>query len=246
MANVNGVDEIENNEPRGHEPLFNLPGVILTLALILVAVHLVRVYLLAPEQDRLVLLLFAFFPASLGDAATNTPFLWSGVWGLLTHGLLHGDYLHLTMNLIWMAAFGSPVAQRFETGRFLILTAICTVAGGLLHYLTTSEPFIPIIGASGAVSGYMGAAARFAFQNTTGRRGFSANGPALGLIQSFQNRQFLTFFLIWMGMNYVFGAGWLDLTGEGTLIAWQAHVGGFCAGILIFGLLDPQKPALHA
>ena len=59
MANVNGFDENENNEPRGREPLFNLPGVILTLALILVVVHLVRVYLLAPEQDRLVLLLFA-------------------------------------------------------------------------------------------------------------------------------------------------------------------------------------------
>jgi membrane associated rhomboid family serine protease len=140
-----------------------------------------------------------------------------------------------------MAAFGSPVAQRFGVSRFFILVIICTLAGAFLHYLTTSNPFIPIIGASGAVSGLMGAAARFAFQNMGRRRGFASNGPALTLVQSFQNRQFLMFFTIWMGMNYLFGSGYIDVTGEGSLIAWQAHIGGFLAGVLIFGLLDPNK-----
>ncbi len=241
MENVNVDEPIEDVLPQKREPMFNLPGSILALGILLIIIHLIRYFLLTEPQDQQVIFMFAFFPASFGDAAASAPYPLSGYWSPLTHGLLHGDFLHLAMNLIWMAAFGSPVAQRFGAMRFFILVIICTLAGALLHFVTTSDPFVPVIGASGAVSGLMGAAARFAFQNIGNRRGFTSDRPALSLVQSFQNRQFLMFFTIWMGMNYLFGAGFIDVTGEGSLIAWQAHVGGFLAGILIFGLLDPHK-----
>lgn len=241
MEKVNEDHHGSEDMPPKSEPLFNVPGVILALGGAMIAVHVIRHYLLSPEQDQQVIYLLAFYPASFGEHAASAPFPFSKFWSPLTHGLLHGDFLHLAMNLIWMTAFGSPVAQRFGVFRFLMLTIICTSAGALLHYLTASNPFVPVIGASGAVSGYMGAAARFAFQNRGGVTGFSSDGPALGLVESFKNRQFLMFFLVWMAMNFALGSGLIDMTGEGSLIAWQAHIGGFLAGILFFGLLDPNK-----
>ena len=147
----------------------------------------------------------------------------------------------MTMNVIWMAAFGSPVAKRFGALRFLILTIICTASGALMHYLTYDNPFIPVIGASGAVSGYMGAASRFIFSQYGGGRRFDPNARAMSLVESFSTKGFLVFFLVWMGMNYFVGAGFIDLTGQNSLIAWQAHIGGFLAGVFVFGFLDPAN-----
>jgi membrane associated rhomboid family serine protease len=147
------------------------------------------------------------------------------------------------MNAIWMAAFGSPVAKRFGTIRFLLFTLVCMAAGALLHYLSFMGQFVPVIGASGAVSGYMGAAGRFAFNNmgTGSQRGLRTHGPALSLAQSFTNRQFLVFAGVWMAINFVFGSGIVPVTGQEAGIAWQAHVGGFVAGVMLFSLFDPVQ-----
>ncbi len=247
MENVNENDPDASNDkginPRRSkpEPVFNLPYIIVVLAAILIGIHAVRTYVLSYQQDEMLVYFLAFIPASFGPTYTGMPFPMSGFWSPVTHALLHGSWFHLGMNLIWMLAFGTPVAQRFGAFRFVLFSMICAAVGALAHYLSAESPFIPIIGASGAVSGYMGAAARFALSGIGTRRKFDSRGSAMSLVESFQNRQFLIFFFLWMGFNYVFGSGLLDFTGEGTLIAWQAHIGGFLAGLLLFDLLDPVK-----
>ena len=65
---------------------------------------------------------------------------------------------------------------------------------------------IPVIGASAVVSGYMGAAARFAFRPH--KRGIlNVDGPAMTLTESFTNSRFLLFLLVWFGLNLLFGSG---------------------------------------
>lgn len=241
MTKVNEIDRIDEVKPANHEPIFNMPLIIIVFCLLIIAVHFVRYFFLSSEQDNLLLYLLAFIPASYGPLADSAPFPMSGWWSPVTHGLLHGDWMHVTMNLIWMAAFGSPVAKRFGLWRFVLLTIICSCGGALLHYFTAENPFVPIIGASGAVSGYMGAASRFVFHNMSSGMRFREDGDAMTLLQSFQNKQFLIFFTLWMGLNYVFGAGFVDIAGDGALIAWQAHIGGFLAGLLVFSVLDPLK-----
>lgn len=241
MQNLNEIDEIEETGAQKREPIFNLPGVILFLAGLILAVHALRDFILTDEQDNLFVYMFAFIPAAYGPLGASAPYPEAIWWSPVTHSFLHGDWMHVAMNLVWMAAFGTPVARRFGTFRFLILTVLCSCGGALLHYLTVDNPFVLVIGASGAVSGYMGAASRFIFLNMKSGLRFKEDGPSMSLIQSFRNRQFLIFFGVWMGINYIFGAGFVDITGQGALIAWQAHIGGFLVGLLVFGLLDPIK-----
>jgi membrane associated rhomboid family serine protease len=89
----------------------------------------------------------------------------------------------------------------------------------------------------------MGAAAWFAFSRSA-RSGGLIDGhahlkPRESLSSLFGNRQVMIFFGIWFGLNFLFGiaATPLGLTDGG--IAWQAHIGGFLAGLLVFPLLDP-------
>lgn len=230
-------------KPKKNPPIFNLPGVVVVLILLLLAIHFVRMNFLSERADYLVIAAFAFIPASYGDLATLLPFPNSGWWSPLTYSLLHGDWMHIGMNCLWMAAFGTPVARRLGWQRFLGLTIIATIAGAGLHYVFYAGDMVPVVGASGAVSGHMGAAARFVFNNRSERMGpgFKHDGPALGLLQSFSNRQFLVFFVIWMVLNVLFGSGVVSLAGQDVEIAWQAHIGGFIAGLLLFSLLDPKR-----
>lgn len=224
----------------GAEPVFNLPAVITWLIALLFFIHGVRVFL-PLEIDFAVIMAFAFIPASYGPLADTLPFPWSGLWSPLTYGFLHGGWAHLIMNTVWMAAFGAVVAKRVGAWRFLGLSLAAAIGGAAAHYLFFIDDIVPVIGASGAVSGHMGAASRFAFNNLARRRGFRAEGPALSLAATFVNRQFLIFFTVWMLANYIFGAGVIGPAGEEVSVAWQAHIGGFLVGLLLFSVFDPSR-----
>jgi membrane associated rhomboid family serine protease len=79
-------------------------------------------------------------------------------WTFVSYALLHGSWIHLGVNIAWMVAFGTPVLRRFGTVRFLVLSLVAAMAAAVLHLATHWGEFIPMIGASGAISGQMGAA----------------------------------------------------------------------------------------
>ena len=108
-----------------------------------------------------------------------------------------------------------------------------------------------MIGASAAISGTMAAAMRFAFQRG-GPLNFRRSGddsdyrvPAIPLSGVLRDGRVLVFLLVWFGINILFGLGSLPMSGMGAnqTIAWQAHIGGFLAGLLLFSWFDP-KPQL--
>ncbi len=113
--------------------------------------------------------MFAFIPAAYGEFASQMPYPLARLWSPVTYGFLHGDWGHLAMNCVWMAAFGTPVANRFGLSVFVLFTVICMIAGAFAHYLAFTGEFVPVIGASGAVSGYMGAAGTVCFQQYSAR-----------------------------------------------------------------------------
>jgi membrane associated rhomboid family serine protease len=102
-----------------------------------------------------------------------------------------------------------------------------------------------MIGASASVSGAMAAAIRFAFQQgsfLSFRRGdadAAAQVPALSLPRAFRNPRVLAFLAVWFGVNIIFGIGSIAIGADGASVAWQAHIGGFFAGLLLFSLFDP-------
>jgi membrane associated rhomboid family serine protease len=162
---------------------------------------------------------------------------------LATYGLLHGSWGHLVSNTLWLVVFGSPVARRLGDMRFLVLMLVTSAAGALAHWLTDPLELSPLIGASAAVSGATAAAARFVFQpgirfGDLGRDQAVRAIPAANLRQLFGNPRALAFIGIWFAANLVFGTGVVPLAGEDASIAWQAHIGGFVAGLALFPLFD--------
>lgn len=228
-------DASTGNEPRRQsEPVFNLPAVVLCIVGICVAVHAVRVYVLSADQDFELVLRTAFLPIrysgrfALDFYAFSSPF---------TYTFLHGGLAHLAVNMVWLAAFGSPLANRLGALRFSLFFAATGVAAAFffwaIHPLTQS----PLVGASGAISGMMGAAARFGFSidRSSGKPAFAGAPLPMGAV--FRSRGVITFLAVWMVINLVTGLiGFVP--GNEDQIAWEAHVGGFLAGFFGLRLFD--------
>ena len=221
----------------GREPVFNLPGVVLALIAACVGVHVVRTWLLSPAQDFEMMLRFAFIPLrySGGYALDADAFL-----APFTSAFMHGGVGHLAVNMIWLAAFGSPLANRIGAVRFLLFWALTSLAAVALHYVLHSAEAVPLVGASGAISGMMGAAARFGFRidRSGGRAAFA--GPILSIPAVFSSRMAVAFLGVWFAVNLAVGLGF-GTSQDGSSIAWEAHIGGFLAGFLAVRAFDRPR-----
>ncbi len=256
--------------PHIREPILNLPAVIALSLLALVGIHAVRL-LLSDESDFMLIIDWAVIPARWSVAFGGVPVdeimksLREGVpedavtplmalaqyvlegeegrpWTALTYAFLHGSWAHVLINSVWLAAFGTPIVRRCGAGRFFALSAGSAIGGALLYAYMNPFQVLPMIGASGAVSGLMAAASWFMFAPATwhweGRLTQPHERPRETLGHMVRNRQVLIFLGIWFAANYVFAfVQPLGLTDAS--IAWEAHLGGFLAGLLLFPLLDP-------
>jgi membrane associated rhomboid family serine protease len=255
---------------RKRQPVFNLPGVILALLAAFIAVQLLRDFISA-ENDTWIVTSFGFIPArfslhfapaGLADAITGR--IAAGVpessvryllgdgswqwWTPLTYIFLHGDWMHLGLNGLWLAAFGSAVARRFGTLRFAGLFVLSGLAGAAAHFVVHPYGLEPVVGASAAISGAVAAAMRFAFEpggplgpgrNLSVASESAYYVPALPLSRVFRDGRALTFLLTWFGCNILFGALATPLGVGDATVAWEAHIGGFLAGLFAFSFFDP-------
>ncbi|CAL8981775.1 MULTISPECIES: rhomboid family intramembrane serine protease [Rhodoplanes] len=236
---------------RRAEPILNLPTVIAGMIAVFGLVHVVRELVLTPAGKLDFLLLFAFIPARYGGLPAIEAALPGGLpadlWTFVTYAFIHGDLTHLGVNVLWLLPFGSAVARRFGTGRFLAFFAATAAAGAALHLVTHGPELLPMIGASAAISGFMAAAIRFVFQ-VGGPLGVFRNTdataylvPAAPLLDALRDPRILAFLLVWFGLNILFGIGSVGMLGVDQPVAWQAHIGGFLAGLLLFPLFDPVR-----
>lgn len=224
--------------PEGREPVFNLPAVVLLLIIACAALHLIRVYVLTTEQDIALLLRTAFVPIRYSGRFEIDLFAWTSP---VTYAFLHGGFAHLLINMIWLAAFGSPLANRFGAPRFLLFWIFTALAAAGLHYIIYPLDQAPLVGASGAISGMMGAAARYGFRTDrlAGKPIFS--GPRLSVSGSLTSRTVAVFLAVWMAVNLISGFGLLT-PGMANPIAWEAHIGGFLAGFFLIAPFDRAPP----
>ena len=234
---------MQPSDPDGHsarEPVFFLPRIITLAALICAGLYVFEEYVLSDAQAANLIWGMAFVPARMAELSFSA--LFEFVRTAVTSSLMHADFAHLAVNMVWLAAFGAPLAQRIGPARFAafwLLTAFCAA---LLHFLTHTGDPSPMVGASGVVSGAMGAAARFGFA-ASGRRGPRAfTGAPLTMGEAVRNKSVISFIAVWAVINFVSGAGVLDLGQGGASIAWEAHVGGFLAGFFGLRLFD-GRPA---
>jgi membrane associated rhomboid family serine protease len=159
-------------------------------------------------------------------------------WTLATYAFLHAGWEHVVFNSLWLLVFGSPVMIRFGALRFAIFFLATAALAALFHTLLNPLDVHILVGASGAVSGLTAAALRFAFVGDAfGRQDFHQPAPPLAAMMA--DRRVAAFVVVWFGLNLLVGLG-MPLGGSGDVrIAWEAHVGGFLAGLALFPLLDP-------
>lgn len=224
-------------EPAGREPVFNIAGVVVILIMACAALHGMRALMLTPSQDFELLLRTAFIPLRYSG---DFPFEIYSVSSPVTYAFFHGDVLHLAINMIWLAAFGSPLANRIGAARFIGFWIFTAAAAVLLHYLVHSDDAAMVIGASGAVSGMMAAAARFGFNVDRSGRRPAFVGRRLSFAGVFRRRTVVVFLTVWFAVNLIAGFGYL-VPGEARSIAWEAHIGGFVAGFFGIALFDRRK-----
>jgi membrane associated rhomboid family serine protease len=228
------------------EPIFNVPSVVLALLALFFAVHIVR-WTLPTDQDAWLTAALAFIPARCCGFAADLPGgRVAAVTSYVTHLVVHGDLTHLLINSAWLLAFGTPVARRTDPLRFLAFFAFAGIAGALLYLIVNGGVLTLMVGASGAISGLMGASFRFVFRSLEDGGAWAFAGtarhiPLTGLADTLRDRRIVTAVVAWTVLNILLAWGASGLT-EAAGIAWEAHLGGFFAGLLLFGLFDRPPP----
>lgn len=151
--------------------------------------------------------------------------------GPFTHLFLHGGFIHLLLNMAMLLAFGTPIERRLNASSFVFLYVLCGLAGAALYATFHPDTTIPLLGASGAISGMVGAVGRISLSGQAG------NG------MPFRTRSTaLTFVVLWLVFNFVFGVIGMGLFGMEGDIAWEAHLGGFIAGFALINILGKRSP----
>jgi len=225
------------------EPILTLPGALTAYVALLAAIHL-RV-LLPPDLENWTIDVFAFIPKRYDSTLLDITFpggAGAKVWTFVTYSLLHANLSHIGFNVLWLLPFGSALARRFGAARFFLFMAVTAVAGALAHLLTHEHAIAPMIGASASVSGTMAAAIRFAFVQGSflsfrpwrrRRRGERAGAVAVARVAQRTCAGFSA-----SGSASTSSSGLDRLRSAPTVptIAWQAHIGGFLAGLMLFSL----------
>jgi membrane associated rhomboid family serine protease len=208
---------VTNGEPEAaRQPIFNVPPATKALLACNVVAHVLRL-LLPGNFDETILTTFAFVPARYTEPSA---FGWSALVDPVTYQFLHANLTHLGINMLALLAFGAGVERRIGGTPMVAFTLICGVMAALAHFVIHPSSIEPVIGASGAISGLFGGVLRFHVR-VPSRRGL---WPLVGL---------------WIVMDVV--SGTTGIGGDGQSIAWVAHIGGFIAGLLLFGLFDRQR-----
>lgn len=233
---------LQSSPPR--QPMFRAPAVVLWLIAVLAALHAGRVMTSAAERLDL-LSDYAFIPARYSRAFLESHMLdpgtiWDRALPFVSYMGLHNDWTHLVINCLWLLAFGPIVARRFGPALFLVFFIICGVAGALAYLAFNWGSPVPVVGASGAISGLMAAGLRM----LPGQRPQWMSGalPGEAPLAPILSRQILIFSGVWAAINLLAGLTGLGMGGERGLIAWQAHLGGFLVGLLLCAPFDALRP----
>jgi membrane associated rhomboid family serine protease len=156
-----------------------------------------------------------------------SPFIGAPFWAtLFTSMFLHGGWMHLGGNMLYLWIFGDNVERAMGALRFLIFYLVCGLAASLAHILFNAGSVMPAVGASGAISGVLGAYLLLFPRNQVNvlTYGRVVQIPAIVVIG------------FWIVLQFVNGVGSVARTDETAGVAYMAHVGGFVAGIVLVKL----------
>lgn len=153
----------------------------------------------------------------------------------LSMALLHGGWLHLLFNMWTLWLFGRAVESRIGWPRFVLLYLLVGLAAAWAQARVYPDSPIPVIGASGAVAGVLGAHLMLFARSRVVVLGLVVIIPLLFRLPT------VWFGLAWLGFQLLMGAMALTRPPGGVDVAWWAHIGGFVAGLIAAPFLAPPR-----
>src|SRR6185437_772814 len=217
-------------------PRRSIPFVTLLLIAINVIVFMHQISLPPTATDAFIKT-YGLIPAKISLALAGRHYtMEQALLPLFTCMFLHGGFLHILGNMWFLWIFGGNVEDRFGSLPYLVFYLVCGIGSGISQVLFSWGSHIPSIGASGAISGVLGAYIVF-----------FPKSRILTLVPLF-----IIFFLwripaiifigLWFAMQFLSGVVSLGQANVGG-VAWWAHVGGFLVGMLIAGITGGSKRA---
>ncbi|HET6780897.1 MAG TPA: rhomboid family intramembrane serine protease [bacterium] len=209
---------------RDDNPSTSRPLVTYVIIAICVAVFLYMVSLGSENQVERFIFKYGAIPGEVtgsggANAAEEYP-------TLITSMFMHGGWFHLGGNMLYLWIFGDNVEDLMGHVGFLIFYLLTGIAAVMTHILLSPNSRVPLIGASGAIAGVLGA-----YLVLFPRARILSLLP-FGLFSRFVHVPAIYFLPIWFVLQLISGLGSIGAE-ESAGVAWWAHVGGFVAGILL-------------
>lgn len=218
---------IKDNIKSRHFPIVNITLIILNIG--------VFIYELSLSQGQLtgLILTYGVVPRRLlGMVGGQIAFV-PAVVPLFTSMFLHGGWFHLLGNLLYLWIFGDNVEDRLGRGRYIIVYLASGLVGALVQVWANPAAIEPVIGASGAIAGVLGA-----YFITYPKAKVLTLLPIFFFITFIEIPAFV-FLFIWFVTQWLSSYATLGVTGN--MVAWWAHIGGFATGILGMLMLAPAQ-----
>lgn len=148
---------------------------------------------------------------------------------LITSMFMHGGFAHIFGNMIFLLIFGDNIENRIGHLRYLIFYLICGVLASLAHVFSTvilgGNPFVPSLGASGAISGVLGAYLIL----------FPSRRVRVMIFYMLTEIPAIVAIGLWFAFQLISGMGMLGGGSQEGGVAYAAHIGGFIAGLILIG-----------
>ena len=212
---------LKDKNPTQRVPVVNIELIVANIAVFLYEVSL------GPRIGQF-FLTFGVVPSDIVESFTSGRFRIGAVSPFFTSMFLHGGWLHLAGNMLYLWVFGDNVEDKLGHGRYLVFYLVCGLAASLLHVFIAPSSSMPTVGASGAISGILGA-----YLLMFPRARVVTVIPIFFFLQVAELPA-LVVLGFWFVMQFFSGLISLGYeTGGMGGVAWWAHVGGFVAGLIL-------------
>jgi membrane associated rhomboid family serine protease len=210
---------------RDDNPIRSRPIVTFTLIGLCIAVFLWQLAL-GPGGNQAAIYALGFIPAVVfGSTALPDQLVWvPGPATVITSMFLHGGLLHLGGNMLYLWIFGDNIEDRMGLPRFVLFYVICGIAAALAQALPDIGSQVPMIGASGAISGVLGA-----YIVLFPHARVLVAVPIFVILQTFRVPAIWVLGIWFLGQLI----SSLAMSGGGAGVAFRAHLGGFVAGVIL-------------
>jgi membrane associated rhomboid family serine protease len=220
--------------PIGDDPVRGGALPVVTFSLIALNVLAFLLELAQPSEGALQAFIQAWgvVPQEYSAARDLPPTIPLPFWStLFTSMFLHGGWMHLGGNMLYLWVFGDNLEKMMGAARFAIFYLVCGLAASFAHIVFGPGSTIPAVGASGAISGVLGGYLLLFPHNRVRvlTRGGVAHVPALMVLG------------LWIVIQFINGIGSMATTTETGGVAYMAHIGGFVAGLVLVKLMATPR-----